>query len=356
MKVEPDKLKPGHKIGNYKIIDKIGSGGHATIYRAEQVNLKRNVALKIISDEFSKDDEYLEMFIREAHAMAQLHHPHILQAYDAGTTDEGISYLAMELIEGGNLQEILGQKDALPLSRILDIMMKIADALYYGQKKMQLTHGDIKPANIMLDFDGEPRLADFGLAESFFYTSKRDSDKVYGTPLYVSPETISGNRAPWDYKSDIYSFGCMMYHLIAKEPPFQATQLKDLIFKHMRSKAVDLHVLMPKIPIRLSKLVASMIAKKPYERPDNWKEIHQRIKDIIEEMESPVKFALKRHWRYAFDYTEKEMIIALFVLSSILLLIQPWIGTTLLVFLTVAHYLIHSQKDSKTDDNEDIHE
>jgi len=355
LKVEPDKLNPGYKIGNYEIIDKIGAGGHATVYRAEQVNLKRNVALKVISGKFSKDDEYREMFIREAHAMAQLHHPYILQVYDAGTPEDGLSYLAMELIEGGNLQEIIEQQGELPLSRILDIMMKISDALSYGQKKLQLTHGDIKPANIMLDFDGEPRLADFGLAESFFYSSKRDSNKVYGTPLYVSPETISGNRAPWDFKADIYSFGCMMHHLIAKEPPFQADKLKDLIFKHMISKAPELRIIMPEIPIRLSQLVASMQAKKPYERPNSWKDISVTIKDIIEEMEHPVRFALKRHWRYAFEYTEKEMLILLFILSSILLLMQPWIGSTLLIFLTVAHYLIHSQKDNNFDDNENFH-
>jgi eukaryotic-like serine/threonine-protein kinase len=355
LKVEPDKLTPGYRIGNYAIIEKIGAGGHATVYRAEQVNLKRNVALKVISGKFSKDNEYLEMFVREAHAMAQLQHPYILQAYDAGTSEDGLSYLSMELIEGGNLQEILAQNNELTLSRILDIMMKISDALSYGQKKMQLTHGDIKPANIMLDFDGEPRLADFGLSESFFHTAKRDHDKVYGTPLYVSPETISGNRAPWDFKADIYSFGCMMHHLIANEPPFMAKNLKDLIFKHMRKTAPELNMLMPEIPIRLSNLVSSMQAKKPYERPNSWQEINHTIKNIIEEMEHPIRFTLKRHWRYAFEYTEKEMIILLFILSSILLIMQPWIGSTLLIFLSVTHYLIHSQKDNTPDDNENFH-
>lgn len=351
MNLEPDKLPTGFKIGNYKIIDKIGEGGHATLYRAEQINLRRNVALKIVSNEFAKDNEFIEMFIREAHAMAQLDHPNIIPAYDAGTTKEGLSYLAMELVEGGDLQDLIYQQDQLPLNKVLEIMLKISDALNYGQKKMQLTHGDIKPANIILDFNGVPRLADFGLAESFFHCAKRKTSKVYGTPLYVSPETISGNRMPCDYKSDIYSFGCMMYHLIAGEPPFQAEQLKDLVFKHLKTKPPELVNTVPGTPPQLSRLVASMMAKKPYDRPGSWQDINREINDIIEEMKNPFRFSVKKHWRWAFDYSEKEMIILLFIFASTLLLVQPWLGSTLLVFLTVAHYIIHSQKVHKKNDN-----
>lgn len=353
MKLEPDKLRPGFKIGNYEIIDKIGAGGHATLYRAEQVNLRRNVALKVVSAEYADDDEFVEMFIREAHAMAKLDHPNIIKVYDAGTTPDGLSYLAMELIEGGDLQDLLYQQDQLPLERVLDISLKITNALSYGQKQMQLTHGDIKPGNIMLDFEGEPRLADFGLAETIFHCAKRKTSKVYGTPLYVSPETISGKRMPCDYKSDIYSFGCMIYHLIAGEPPYQAKKLKDLVYKHLKQRPPELAKSIPGTSERLSNLVASMMAKKPYNRPDTWLEIHKEVRDIIEEMNHPVFYTVKKHWRYAFDYSERELIIVLFILSSVLLLIQPW-SSVLLVFLTFAHYLLHSQKakkKKKKDDN-----
>lgn len=347
MKLEPNKLKPGFKIGNYEIIDKIGEGGHATIYRAEQVNLRRNVALKVVSAEYAEDSEFVEMFIREAHAMAKLDHPNIIKVYDAGTTKDGLSYLAMELVEGGDLQELLFQQDQLPLDRVLEISLKITDALSYGQKQMHLTHGDIKPGNIMLDFNGIPRLADFGLAETIFHAAKRKTSKVYGTPLYVSPETISGKRMPCDYKSDIYSFGCMIYHLIAGEPPFQSEKLKDLVFKHLKQAPPQLAKAVPGTPQALSDLVRSMMAKKPYDRPDTWLEINREIRNIIEETNHPLFFALKKHWRYAFEYTEREMIILLFILSSALLLIQPWLGSVILLFLTVAHYLIHSQKSKQ---------
>ncbi|MBN1865571.1 MAG: serine/threonine protein kinase [Victivallales bacterium] len=351
MNFEPNKLQPGFKIGNYEIIDKIGEGGHATLYRAEQVNLRRNVALKVMSAELARDQEIVEMFIREAHAMAQLDHPNVIKVYDAGVTGDGLSYLAMELVEGGNLQEIIYQKDRIPLERILDICLKISDALSHGQKKMHLTHGDIKPSNIMLDFNGVPRLADFGLAETFFHCAKHNSSKVCGTPYYVSPETISGNRMPCDFKSDIYSFGCMMYHLIAGEPPFQAEKLKDLIMKHLKNKPPDIALAVPGTPPRLCALINSMMEKKPYERPESWDYIHRELRNIIEVMNHPIIFSIKKHWCYAFEYSEREMIIILFILSSVLLLVQPWLGSTLLVFLTIAHYLIHSQKDIRKNDN-----
>lgn len=352
MQVEPNKLKPGYILGNYEIIDKIGEGGHAAIYRAEQVNLQRNVALKIVSAEYADDPEFIEMFIREAHSMAKLDHPNIVKVYDAGTTPEGLSYLAMELVEGGDLQELIFQDDEIPLKKVLDIALQVTDALSYGQQKMQLTHGDIKPGNIMLDFNGKPKLADFGLAETIFHCAKRKTSKVYGTPLYVSPETISGKRMPCDFKSDIYSFGCMFYHLIIGEPPFQAEKLKDLVFKHLKSKVPQLKETDPKVPEKLNDLVASMMSKKPYNRPDSWLEINRQLRNIIEEMQHPLWYTCKKHWRYAFEYTEKEMIIVLFILSSALLLIQPWLGSVILLFLTIAHYLIHSQKSRIKEKND----
>ncbi len=351
MNLEPDKLSPGFKIGNYEIIDKIGEGGHATLYRAEQVNLQRNVALKVVSSEFSKDSEFVEMFIREAHSMAKLDHPNIVKVYDAGMTPEGLSYLAMELVEGGDLQEMIYQKDQLPLDRVLDIALKISDALSYGQKFMQLTHGDLKPANIMLDFDGVPKLADFGLAETIFHCAKRKSSKVYGTPLYVSPETISGKRRPCDIQADIYSFGCMLYHLVADEPPFQAESLKELVFKHLKNSPPKLSQAVPGTPARLSALVYTMMAKKPFERPESWAKINSELKTVIRQRQHPLLHAMFQHWNYAFDYSEREMIILLFILSSALLLIRPWIGSALLVFLTAVHYTIYFRRNRISDDN-----
>ena len=347
MKLDPERLESGTIVGNYEIIDKIGSGGHATIYRAKQLNLHRNVALKVISDHFQNHNEFVSLFIREARAMAPLDHPNIVKVYDAATLDNGISFFAMELIEGGNLQEILYEQNGLPFSQIMEIMIKIIDALAYGYKNFQLTHGDIKPANIMLDFAGEPKLADFGLAETIFLANTMDNDKIHATPLYVAPETISGQRNAGECYADMYSFACTFYHLITGEPPFYASDIKELIMQHLKLPPPPLKESKPEIPEGINDLFLSMMSKKIKERPRDWEEIAEKLKRVQAKMEHPIKYVIKQHWNYAFDYSEKEMIIFMFILSAILLLVQPWIGSVLLLFLTIAHYLLHSQKYNK---------
>ena len=350
MTFNPKHLEPGFTLGNYTIIEKIGQGGNATLYRAEQVNLKRIVALKVISADYYKDPEFIAMFKRETEAMAKLHHPNIVEVYDAATVEHNLSYLAMELIEGGSLQEKIYQTDSLTLKEILKICIKMADALHYGHEELQLTHGDLKPGNILLDFNGEPKLADFGLAETAFHCSKSHSTKVYATPHYASPETISGKRKAYDIKSDIYSFGCMIYHLVAGTPPFQAESLKTLIVKHLKHKPPKLKKTVPETPLVLSDLVFSMMAKSAKDRPDSWAQIRDELTDVFTAMQHPMKTNLKKHWRRAFSYSKNEMLILMFVLSSILLLIKPWIGSTLLFVMTLCHYIIHLRRDKAKND------
>ena len=351
MTFDPKHLEAGFTLGNYTIIEKIGQGGNATLYRAEQINLKRIVALKVISADYYKDPEFIAMFKRETEAMAKLHHPNIVEVYDAATVEHNLSYLAMELIEGGSLQEKIYQKDSLSLKKILSICIKIADALHYGHEELQLTHGDLKPGNILLDFNGEPKLADFGLAETAFHCSKSHSSKVYATPHYASPETISGKRKAYDIKSDIYSFGCMIYHLVAGTPPFKAESLKTLIIKHLKHKPPKLSKTVPGTPVQLSDLVFSMMAKSPKDRPNSWAEIRDELTSIYTAMQHPLRTKLHKHWRRAFSYSKNEMLIIMFVLSSILLLIKPWIGSTVLFTMTLFHYIVHLRRDKAKNDS-----
>jgi len=347
--IDPKNLDPGFSLGNYKIIEKIGQGGNATLYRAEQVNLKRIIALKVISADYYKDPEFIAMFKRETQAMAKLHHPNIVEVYDAGTVENDISYLSMELIEGGSLQEKIYRGDSFSLREVLNICVKVADALHYGHDELQLTHGDIKPGNILLSIDGDPKLADFGLAETAFHCSKGNSTKIYATPHYASPETISGKRKAFDNKSDMYSFGCMIYHLIAGVPPFKAESLKSLIVKHLKHRPPELKKTVQGVPSKLSHLVFSMMAKNPKDRPASWLEIRDVMAEILAEQKYPLKAILKRHWRRAFSYTKNEMLILMFILSSILLLVKPWIGSGVLCFMTILHYIIHLRKDKAED-------
>ena len=165
-------LKPGEKIGSYEIIDRIAQGGSATVYRAEHIGLQRTVALKVMAPVLAKHPDFVDMFVREARSTAKLKHPNIIQTYDAGTCD-GVPFLAMELLDGGNLMELIRNRKEKDIVRLLEIMLDIADALHYGQEKLQLTHGDIKPENVLLDLDGIPHLTDFGLSETIACRRKK---------------------------------------------------------------------------------------------------------------------------------------------------------------------------------------
>lgn len=339
-------LKPGDKIGSYEIIDKIAHGGSATIYRAEHIGLQRSVALKVMAPALTKQPGFIEMFVREARSTAKLKHPNIVQTYDAGTVD-GVPYLAMELIDGGNLMQLIRNKEDVTILQILEIMLAVADALNYGQEKLHLTHGDIKPENVIIDLEGNPHLADFGLAETISCRRKRSegNKNVFITPLYASPETISRSAIPGEPYPDIYSFGCMMYHIITGNPPFQDNQLQELVYSHMQRVPPELITLLPDINLNLSDLVAQMLNKNPANRPANWQEIHTRLSSIIEELKNPIRYKIKKHCKFAFTLNNREKIIILLLYAVIILYQNLIFGIFLIIGTILVNYFFKSMKE-----------
>jgi serine/threonine-protein kinase len=216
----------------------------------------------------------------------------------------------MELVDGGNLMELIRNREDIDTLHLLEIMKDMADALHYGQEKLHLTHGDIKPENVLLDLDGIPHLADFGLAETIACRRKKsESNKnVYITPLYAAPETLSRSAIPGEPHPDIYSFGCMMFHLITGDPPFKDTRIEELIYSHMQRVPPELNTLIPSINYNLNKLVAEMMSKNPAKRPGSWSEIRDRLGEIIEEIKTPLRYTAKRHISLAFSFTSRDYI------------------------------------------------
>lgn len=339
-------LQAGDRIGSYEIIDKIAQGGSATIYRAEHVGLQRSVALKVMAPALAKHPDLVEMFVREAHSTSKLKHPNIVQTYDAGTID-GTPYLAMELIDGGNLMELIIHRDDVKLLKIIEIMLAIVDALNYGQERLHLTHGDIKPENVIIDLEGVPHLADFGLAETIACRRKRNEGdkKVYITPLYAAPETLSRTSLPGEPHPDIYSFGCMMYHVITGEPPFQDNQIEQLVYSHMQRIPPELESMMPDINSELSKLVAQMLSKNPAKRPGSWKEIHSRLASIIDEMKKPLRFTIKKHFKLAFTFNKREQFIFLLIYAFIFICQNPILGPFLIICTILVNYFFKTLKE-----------
>lgn len=224
----------GRQVSSYSVVEKIGQGGMASVYRAHQASVNRSIALKIISLDPSqtRSSEFQERFAQEARVIASLEHIHILPVYDYGIVNNEIAYIAMRLLKGGSLADVL-QGGPLPTNRALDLIMQIGRALAYAHSKGVL-HRDLKPSNILLDDTGNAFLSDFGLAKlTENAPDLTQTDTIVGTPAYMSPEQLRGE--PLDHRSDIYSFAVIIYHILTGAPPFQTTDsnVVSLIYQHL---------------------------------------------------------------------------------------------------------------------------
>ncbi len=275
-------LPPGTVIAGFRIEEPIGHGGMGVVYRATQLNLQRPAALKILSDELSDDPGFVESFFHEARVAANLMHPNIVQAYSAGTTRDGIDYFAMELIEGRPLNDLLEEK---PLSFIpaLQIALQIARALEYAWRKKSMCHGDIKPENILVTPSGKVKLADLGLARSVH--EERVKRDVMVTPLYAAPELIAGKQTAANLRSDMYSFGAALYHILIGHPPFEGDTVEQIYRRHLKETPIPPVEWNPGIPRELSALVMHMLDKTPENRPQGWTEVIAALNRILGDAE-----------------------------------------------------------------------
>ena len=264
-------LAAGTLVNGYRIERELGRGAMSVVYLAQQLDLQRPVALKVLAADLAADKEYVTRFFNETRAAAALSHPNIIQAYDAGVAEGDLYYFCMEFVEGETLLERIEREERLPLDESLKIAREIADALNFGYQRYKFTHGDIKPDNIMINLQGQAKLADFGLAkvEGHDY----DGSEVMLTPLYAPPELIRGERRPGDCRGDIYAFGATLYHIIAGSPPFPGTHAHSVMDRHLHENPEPLRLRYPKAPLGLSDLVSRMLAKDPERRPQDWEEV-----------------------------------------------------------------------------------
>ena len=275
-------LASGTIVGGFLIENELGRGGMGIVYKAKQLNLERHVALKILSDTLSRDIDFVDRFFQEARAAASLSHPNIVQAFDAGSTAEGIYYLAMELIEGETLDTRITRDGAIQQDTALDICGKIAGAMNYAWQKQNLCHGDIKPDNIILNSSGDAKLADLGLAKTAHDT--RESE-IMGTPLYAAPELIKGEIDHINMKSDIYSFGATLYHMLSGAPPFPGQDPDEVMNRHLVETPLPLIERNREINAGTSVFVEQMLAKNPHDRPSSWAEVVETIEFLHQHKE-----------------------------------------------------------------------
>ncbi len=252
----------GKRLGQYEILSKLGSGGMASVYRARQTSIDRDVAIKVIRTDLTEDMAFTERFAREARTIASLSHLHILKVFDYGQQD-GIAYLVMELLEGGSLNTLIQKTGALRLATAARILKQVAGALDYAHDK-GIVHRDLKSDNVLLDTAENAYLTDFGIARLLNDTSKMtQTGTIMGTPAYMAPELWTGKAA--DKQADIYALGVILYEAITGKTPFGGDTPFVVMYQHLNEEP-PLDDLTPDIPNAVQAIILKAMAKKPEDR------------------------------------------------------------------------------------------
>lgn len=275
------KLGVGQTFSHYTIIDLIGKGGMGEVYLAEDTRLDRKVALKILPTAFALDEERMRRFLREAKAASALNHPNILTIYENGEAD-GINYIASEFVEGGSLSERV-RHGTLGLEAVLDIAVQTASALQAAHEA-GIVHRDIKPDNVMVRPDGVVKLLDFGIAKlsQTIQDTGTAAGMIIGTANYMSPEQARGKAV--DPRSDIFSFGLVLYEMLAGKKAFEADNAIDAVSYLLHNEPTPLRQLLPGLPPEIESIVDKAIKKDREERYQSTKELLAELKEVRQEL------------------------------------------------------------------------
>jgi len=268
--------------GRYELVRIVGSGGMSTVHCAFDTLLERNVALKILHDQYGEDEEYVERFRREARAVAQLSHPNIVTVIDRGEED-GKQFIVFELVEGENLKELVERGGPLPVRRALELGLEVARALAFAHAQ-GLVHRDVKPQNVLLNGDGRAKVTDFGIVRSLDAVGHTETGTVLGTSQYIAPEQARGEHV--DAQTDVYSFGVVLYELLTGEVPYSGDSFLSVAMKHVNDPVPSVLDARPDAPIRLASLVERSLAKEPADRPGSMDEVVGELQAVLAELDA----------------------------------------------------------------------
>ena len=273
--------KPPKKIGRYKILGELGRGAMGVVYKADDPNLDRVVALKTIALDKDADGraEYQKRFMLEAKAAGKLNHPNIVTTFDFGEAD-GVAYLAMELLEGPDLRKRV-QQGTIPPIEAVEIACQIAEGLAYAHHR-GIVHRDIKPGNIMLPDRGPAKIMDFGLARMRMADHKTSTGIVLGTPRYMSPEQITGQ--PVDHRSDIFSLGIVVWEMLTGRRLFSGTEIQQVSHSITYDEHVPPTRVNPELPSMIDFVVARALKKDPAVRYQDADEMAADLHTCLNEL------------------------------------------------------------------------
>jgi serine/threonine-protein kinase len=278
----------GKTLGQYRIVERLGSGGMADVYKAYQPSLGRYVAVKILPAVLSRDATFRARFEREARAVAQLRHPNVLTVFVTGEQD-GITYIVMEYARGGTLKDRMAEPPSL--EETVDLIGRVGGALAYAHRR-GVIHRDVKPTNVLLTEEGWPLLADFGLAKMIEGSTALTASGVsVGTPEYMSPE--QGQGLPVDHRTDIYSLGVVLYEMVTGQMPYTADTPMAVIVKHMTEPLPSPRALRPDLPVSIERVIVRAMAKAPEERYHSADEMAAALQDALRGADAGVEAALE---------------------------------------------------------------
>ncbi|MCK5834162.1 MAG: SUMF1/EgtB/PvdO family nonheme iron enzyme [Lentisphaeria bacterium] len=284
-RIDPNQaieLASGSQLGLYTILRKVGSGGMGDVWLAHHRTLDQKVAIKVLHTKLTQSSDSVERFLAEIRNTAKLQHPNIVRAHDAGYLN-GIYYLVSDFIRGSELSEMMNKNGgALAELDVLHIAHDIAGALKYAWDKHKILHRDIKPDNIMLDYeDSKAMLMDMGISKSLLEDKSglTTENTMLGTPHYMCPEQISGDKA--DFRSDIYSLGATLFHCLTGEKPYNADSIINIAMKHLTDPIPSVLDFDSKLSPETDQMLQKMMAKKPEHRQEDWQEVIDQLEKII---------------------------------------------------------------------------
>jgi len=266
----------------------------ATVYKARQISLDRIVAVKVLPRRSSDNPEFVERFYKEGRAAARLSHNNIVQAIDVGSSPDGYHFFVMEYVEGKTLYDIMQEGHKFTEDEALDIAIQITDALAHAHMR-GLIHRDVKPKNILLTPQGAAKLTDLGLARATDDKEAAESEagKAYGTPYYISPEQIRGD-VDIDFRTDIYSLGATLYHLVTGKPPFDGETPSAVMHKHLKQPLTPADHVNTDLSAGIGEIIDVAMAKNRDDR-------YRRTEDLLEDLQLVRKSEPPRHARGNID-------------------------------------------------------
>jgi len=279
MAAEPKKLR---KIGPFQLKREIGVGGMGIVYEGVYEKNNRIVAVKVLSPDMSANESVNQRFIRETDILKKLKHPNIIRYFGAGSNRTQRFY-AMELIDGGALDQVLRKRGKLPWRETIALGLQIAKALEHAHAA-GIVHRDLKPGNLLVTTDGVLKLSDFGIARDTQATALTQAGKTVGTMNYMAPEQISGKQ-PITRRTDLYALGCVLFQMLTGETPFQSDNQAELLFKHLEDVPPSVLDYDQTIPIWLSKLVEELLEKHPDDRPFDALAVQVKLEEVIKKVE-----------------------------------------------------------------------